>query len=410
MGYAARWDKPATSDVHDDLYAKALYLQSGKTSLLLISLDLCELAGAESLQADIRAATQVQHVLISVTHTHSGPYTCPTAALPDAVNPDWLVWMRTQVLAAAEEAAANTFPAKFGAAQAMVSEVGKNRRAGHTVTDPALTVATVTDEHNTVRALLINYACHSTVLDGNNFKISADYPGFLYTFLSERYPDAQVMFTNGAAGDINIGYSSDASALGEAMAFRSFDKAKEVAETLGSKALGLLGQMSLTGDTPLAVLPVPVRLPLRENRPEPLQLKSMADEEAARAQSAPTPQERRAAAIRGIYHLSLLDSLALAGDGDVCMANSLLIRLGNLVLITTPSELFCEVGLAVKALLPAGFMGAVIGYAGGYVGYLPTEAAMAQGGYEAEVSPFAPHAATVWVDAIKSAIASTGLL
>lgn len=405
-GYAARWDKTPSTWVHDELYAKALYLKNEETTLLLMSVDLCELPQAQKLQHRIAQRCGVQYVLIAATHTHSGPYTVRTQSQPDAFDATWYAWACDQMEEAAVEAVASPFPARLGATQTDVTEVGKNRRTGATISDPALTVLCIWDQENAVRTLWLNYACHCTILDGNSFAISADYPGYLYQQLGAHYPQALVLFTNGAAGDINIGYSSDASALGETMAFRSFETAERMAAILSERTSGLISGLTPWESPPLRVLPFTARLPLKPNRPSPDDLLRQIEEIQETIDSARTPDEKRAAAIRKIYLQSLLDTLALAGEGSICEAPSLVIQLGHLMLITTPTELFCEVGLALKQHIAAPLLSAVVGYAGGYVGYLPTAQAMQVGGYEAEVSPFDVDAADHFVRAAAQALQS----
>jgi neutral ceramidase len=61
----------------------------------------------------------------------------------------------------------------------------------------------VEDAAGTSRALLVHYAAHAVVLGTTNCKYSADYPGVLQSKLEEELKGTQVMFVQGAAGDIN---------------------------------------------------------------------------------------------------------------------------------------------------------------------------------------------------------------
>ena len=73
MGYSPM--RPALS-VHDDLHVTAFAFQSGDTQALLLSADLCNIAFPQSeIRAAITAASGVpeEHIVISCTHTHSGP-------------------------------------------------------------------------------------------------------------------------------------------------------------------------------------------------------------------------------------------------------------------------------------------------------------------------------------------------
>jgi len=62
----------------------------------------------------------------------------------------------------------------------------------------------------------MNYTCHAVVLGPDNRLISADYPGYAQRHVKDMSgcEDVVVMFTNGAAGDINTGHSADVSAIG----------------------------------------------------------------------------------------------------------------------------------------------------------------------------------------------------
>ena len=61
-------------------------------------------------------------------------------------------------------------------------------------------------------------------------------------------------------------------------------------------------------------------------------------------------------------------------------------RLGDLRLIGIPGELFASLGAELMEALPDSLL---LGYANGYVGYLPDRAAYAAGLYEALASPYA---------------------
>ncbi|HXI18392.1 MAG TPA: hypothetical protein VNM48_18670, partial [Chloroflexota bacterium] len=59
------------------------------------------------------------------------------------------------------------------------------------------------------------------------------------------------------------------------------------------------------------------------------------------------------------------------------------LRIGDAALATNPSELFCEIGMAIKSQSPFPWTG-VAGYTDGSAGYIPTRAAYPEGGYEVE--------------------------
>ena len=56
-------------------------------------------------------------------------------------------------------------------------------------------------------------------------------------------------------------------------------------------------------------------------------------------------------------------------------------RIGDVALVALPGEPFVELGLEIKRRSPAPHT-FVVGYANDWVGYLPTQVAWEQGGYE----------------------------
>ena len=74
------------------------------------------------------------------------------------------------------------------------------------------------------------------------------------------------------------------------------------------------------------------------------------------------------------------------------------IRLGPVALVGVPVELFCEIGMAIRDRSPFATT-LVSGYWNGYRNYLPTDAERARGGYEIDISPFAPGAEALVTEA-----------
>jgi hypothetical protein len=80
------------------------------------------------------------------------------------------------------------------------------------------------------------------------------------------------------------------------------------------------------------------------------------------------------------------------------------IQIGDLVLLAHPTELFAELGMAIKAQSPFA-QTFLVGYANDFLGYLPTPAEFERRGYAAETVPyildqfpFAPHVGQVFVE------------
>lgn len=214
-GYAAR--QGPSIGVHDPLFATVLLLRADDTSVAMVSCDLRSFP-SERVVKEARARKLADHVLLAVTHNHSGPMTWEDQSWPSR-DQSWFVETEQKILRAIEEAAKKMFPARMATGFGAIY-LGHNRRkleADGKVTmlwrnaeklptsplDPTLGVIRVDDNTGKPRAVLVNYACHAVVLGPDNRMLSADYPGYLARRIEQEFPDALCLFTQGGAGDIN---------------------------------------------------------------------------------------------------------------------------------------------------------------------------------------------------------------
>jgi len=188
--------------VLDDLKVRALYLEDRKERLLIISCDLLGLSvtRADNIRAQVGAAFNLptQNVLLSCTHTHSGP---ATEAMPGLgrVNRDYLKHLPKAVARAAELAAASGEEAEFGFSSEAAEPIGFNRRRKNfQEIDPWLNVAVFRLKDS--RLFLLNYACHAVTL-GPTEVVSADWPGAVIRGIE--HGGDRGLFLQGFCGDID---------------------------------------------------------------------------------------------------------------------------------------------------------------------------------------------------------------
>jgi neutral ceramidase len=214
-GYAAR-QGPSTG-VHDPLYATVLLLRADGQSVAFVSCDLRSFPSARVL-AMARERKLAEHVLLAVTHNHSGPMTWEDQTWPSRER-SWFAETELKIINAIEQASKNLFPARIAAGFGAVY-LGHNRRRvapDGKVTmfwrnaeklptaplDPTVGVIRVDDAEGKPRAIIVNYACHAVVLGPDNRQISADYPGYLARRVEREFAGTLCLFTQGGAGDIN---------------------------------------------------------------------------------------------------------------------------------------------------------------------------------------------------------------
>jgi len=227
-GYGAR-TRPAEGK-HTDLWAKAIALTDhAGTRHVLVTLDLVGIDRETSRQ--ITTAIAARHdlpreaIVLSTTHTHSGPVVGnnlrPMYALDDA---GWALVRRSTarlrevVVEVVDAALADLRPAEIGwtvgrahfAVNRRTNKEGDvpELRAADRLAGPVdhdVPVLLVREPGRTgdegVRALVVGYACHATVLDG--YEWSGDWPGSAQIELEKRYPQATALVWAGCGADQN---------------------------------------------------------------------------------------------------------------------------------------------------------------------------------------------------------------
>ena len=210
-GYAAR--TAGALSVHDPLYARVVILSDGSCRLAIVSADLAYLY-SERIISEAKRKWGLEHVILSATHTHSGPN---LQASP------WHSAMEDKVIAAIGAAMQKMFRARIGAGHCrvggpyfaynrrLVEEDGKvtmlwtnpGRRMVGPV-DPLARIIRIDDMTGKPRAVIVNYAAHAVVLGTGNLHISADYPGAMVNYMEKELDGkCMAMFLQGGGGDVH---------------------------------------------------------------------------------------------------------------------------------------------------------------------------------------------------------------
>jgi len=207
-GYGVYLERRAT-EVHDDLFARALALEDDTGErVLLLSLDLVglswELSGAIAAQAADATGLDVERVLVSSTHTHSGPAPLLTEGWGQ-MEPSYVERIPVQCAAVATEAIAALHPVRIGTAQSTVRGLGFNRVRRNGPIDRNLHVMRIDSFSGTPEAVLFSHGCHPVSIDRRTSAgtaISADWPApDLPRLQEEGYGEA--IFRLGVCGDID---------------------------------------------------------------------------------------------------------------------------------------------------------------------------------------------------------------
>jgi hypothetical protein len=389
-GYVAR--EGLSEGVHDDLWARAVVLESARVKAGLLLVDL--VAAPRSLVEEVRreAAPRLdvspENLVVAATHTHSGP---AVGAFPPDPDPRYLSWLAETLADALSKADGDLSPARVGWAEAIADGVAANRRDPDIAADPRVRCIAVWGEDGDLRGLLLNHACHPTVLGPSNRRISADFPGAAMEVLRAGLGDGVwAAYAQGAAGDVSCRFTRRG---------QTFEEVSRLGVIVGEAGLEGADRAERTAGDPLLVASRTVSLPVRSFPSRQETASKLEDarrrlEEVARSGADPATL-RLAESLAEGYTAELL--LGERRDALETEAEVTAIRLGDAVLVTIPGELFTSVGRAIRERSPMQHT-MVLGYAGGYIGYVPDRPAYESGGYEALVSWLEPTAADLLVD------------
>jgi hypothetical protein len=426
------------SGIESDLFTTALYMTDGQTHSLIVDIDACLFLIDQSneVREAVAEATgiEVEHIRLSVTHTHAGPIFWSDYYKSGAeARKTYFQYMLTQTVDAALEAKRNMVEVTVEAGLGACS-IGKNRRQTldngrvitgyneHGITDPTVGVVRFEDEEGQVVATLVHYSCHPTTLGYTYNLHSPDYPGVTKKVV-EQHSGGICLFLQGATGNIGPGPEGF---------LDNFPATKRIGTILGAEAVKVsleLGANALQHEfegvtesgaslgifrttKPMTAQSIQaynttISLPLKKLTPlaEAEAHYTKVSEELTRLQTGEGSKEEISQISFQVKRAFLAWDTARKYNGMTHTNIEVqFLRIGDIVLISTPLEPFAEIGLHIKAHSP--FRVTLFsGYSNGHLGYLPIAEAYPQGGYEVETSPFAQGAAEYFMDEITAMLA-----
>lgn len=192
----------------DSLYAKALVVYDGKESFALVTVDCIGLLYPE-LQRVREAVAQMpfdipfspENIVISSTHTHSGPDVVGIWGKDysqSGRNPEYMDFLVQTISAQILEASKSLQPVSARFAQASFGESWVENICGDEIDREVTSIRFVDQEEKTV-ASLTNFACHPTHLDAVFSEVSADYVAGFYKSMEKNW-GGEHLFLQGAIG------------------------------------------------------------------------------------------------------------------------------------------------------------------------------------------------------------------
>jgi neutral ceramidase len=377
---------------HDKLSARILAISDGSQNAIIVVCDLIALLG--KYVREIRTAVYSQcnipsnNIMIAATHTHSSPDTMDLFHETDSA---YIKHLSTKITNGVKTALANIQECSLSVQRCKLSGISRNRRikmrdgsvqsewwnpepsqiagpGGPVDTELKICRIDAIANHET-KAILINYSCHQTVT-ARNKQYSSDFAGFAMDYIEQK-TGIPAYYFNGACGDINPAKSdstfAEASRLGNILADR-------VLELLNSTPPNTVSSSSLSIKREELELEWRDLPPLKEVQERVSKLR----EELAQTKNSGgniiaflQPELRRAE--------NLVEILKNGENKSKVKTEIQLIEFGPVKLISVPGELFTQLGMDITKNNANIWL---TGNTNDYIGYIPTAAAYAEGGYE----------------------------
>ncbi len=366
-GYAGR-AQPSTG-VHDSIYARAFVFDDGRTTACLIQADLIgfsfEFADEINLEVEKKTGIPKQNCFLVAAHNHGAPSTRAYGETATENLALYLVDLKSKLVGAAVQAWEGRVPVKTGYGEGSC-RMNINRRARHNEggiwlgrnpdgpCDHTVGVLRLDNMQDETIGLLVNWPCHATVNGQENSLVTGDWPGSTVRYLEKNFKAGiPIGVFAGASGDINPIYGPH----------KNFGEMDAIGLILGEEIQKVSAAISTQPGGKLAVLSQELTVPGKQ-----------------RATSRMMPNE------------TII-------PGEPVKLRLSVLKIGTLALVGISGELMNEIGMQIKEASPFR-QTQVITHCNGNSGYLCTDAAYKEGGYEPMVSRTMPGIGKIIADTI----------
>ena len=380
--------------VHDEVFARAVVIDNGKTKLVFVGSDLMSLDNAlvPLTREAVTQATGIPgtNILLCATHNHSAPsFYQKTQAGKDDEEPSLKRFLVQQFTDAVIEADRALVPARIGFGAGSLVGATRNRQQKNDLIDPQVGVLRMEElESRKTIATLFNFTGHPVIVGSTNLMLSGEYPGAASRAV-ENLLSGVAVFTQGACGDITVNRNGD-----------PFLEIERLGRTVAGEVIKTSGLIKLEDDLALKAASISLTLPTRQ---WPTLEQAKLDLERGQAALAQAQQQSAPATLIGqiedknrVFKMAVTRAESLVKDPgkqeSELKSEVQVLQVGNVIYAAIPGELFVEYALELRSRVKqdTGNSFCLVGYANGYVGYIVTPRAVETGGYEASITRLPP--------------------
>lgn len=185
-------NRRAANGIHDDLWARTMIIDDGKTRIAIVALDLIGFMHNEviDVRGRIPGSAGITYSIITSTHTHEAPDLLGLwgkSSFKSGVNLEYLEFIKNQIVKSIETAVTNLRPATLQISEDLTGAdpyVADGRIPD--IFDNGLRLIKAVDKENgNTLGSLIAWANHPEVLWSKNLQITSDFPHYLREFVEK---------------------------------------------------------------------------------------------------------------------------------------------------------------------------------------------------------------------------------
>lgn len=366
-GYGERMNRPAEG-VHDRIFAKALVLTDGKQKFALVTADIVgfpppvkptligRLADGDWTKDQIMLLASHSHTSIEMNAINpANTFQVPQLGI---YSPRVFDFVMERLVHVVQDAQRQLVPVSVGTSSISIDGWNRNRRGG-AMTDKELTITRVDTTEGKPLAVLVNFTAHPTFMSGEDMLFSGDWPGHLQRTLESLIGEGvTAMYYNGAEGDqAPIGRSDAGNSR--------WERAERYGRDLGIVAWKQWQQTKTLQNVAFAYHLHTIPLPERTWHPDFM---------------------KTGGAEYGLNEKLLKEMLPRLFPSQ---AESISLRLGDLLIVGIPGEMAASLGLKVKSesrRITGASHPVIGGLADVWISYILPAEEYRRGGYESSVS------------------------
>ena len=177
-------NKPANG-VHDDIWARTMVIDDGKTRLAIVILDVIgfmhdDVVDVRKMLPDELGLT---YTIIASTHTHEGPDLMGIwgkSPLKSGVNPEYMEFVKEQTVMSIAQAVRNLRPVILEISQDLsgAAHLVKDTRKPEVFDSGLRFIKAINKEDGSVMGSILSWGNHPETLWSENLLISSDFPHF----------------------------------------------------------------------------------------------------------------------------------------------------------------------------------------------------------------------------------------